>query len=415
MNTKNSIFSSDVVYIGTRVVSADTYKKEFPLRYSKRIMLSASSKKYFLLPDLCYGISALFNAVYVLDIEIAVANYIISFENDSGMAGLFHPPIRIENTLLFAPLNSNCFAKYNLIKKNWTYFKIPKCYYNGEKEYIKTWIVLGEDIIFLPRQAHVLIYYNLVRKEFTYCDFIWCNNDRIESFDISLLTEYYDSVMIFQTNNGKACLVDTKTNTIIKEYQVDYERIGFKSVVRIPNTNDYILLKQQGGDMRKRIIRWNVDTDKCEIYKNIQLNSKYNILEDPFGRLYVEDDDIFLIPSSECCVYKLNHEKCSLDRIEIQSEIDLFDRENEYYKGWGTGLPFVVIANDLRKSMPVIFLPYDYSIAELDLNSGRLLNKRKWNVIGIERMVRQRLYGNDKNVLYEADWYGLSDLIKDIV
>ena len=164
-----------------------------------------------------------------------------------------------------------------------------------------------------------------------------------------------------------------------------------------------------------RIIKWNIHTGEIEEITELPILSKDTSVGRLFSGLYYDYTGLYLIPQQDKSIIKIDYQSNKLYCIEFQTELNLLERKEEFYGRWGDGLSYTVLAYNGYKNLPTVFLPYDFSIAEIDLKRGVFLNKRKWWVNGIEQLIKDQMKSLVDGVYYENSLFRLQEYVEDLL
>lgn len=419
---QNEILQSDVIYMGGRVMPINEFKNEFPDWYEiwSGSNKEHSSSEYFFMPDYDYGLSATMNAIYSMDFEEATAQYICSFEDKKKEGDIYHPPIRVENTLLFTPCNARRWAYYNLDTNTWSYEDIPAKFVQGEGAFVKSWMMIKDEFVYLPGKTNAFISFDYKTGTPSYHD---CLKEIIQKEgklpDFSSMSAYKDSILLFSNTNDHVYELDLKKWCLksIRKMNVDCE--GIKAAFAVPETDNVFLIKNPTSkctdNIKNRIIKWNIKTGCVDDIANLEIYQDKNLSGDPIGGFYFDNGNLYVIPQQDSCVIKLDCQTNKTSRIKLHLDFNFTDRKNEFYKRWGYGVSFVVIAYNGYRNMSTVFFPYDYSIAEIDFEKGEIINKRKWKISGIDGLIRRSMAQELNGYYVENNFYSLKEFLDDLM
>lgn len=415
---QNEIFKSDVIYMGTRLVPIGELKNIFPEWYEslKKMYKEHLPREYHYITDFNYGISTTLNAVYTIDFERAQARYLCSFEETQNEGGIYHPPIRIDNELFFAPSGARKWAFYNLNTGLWSYEDIPKRYTKGEGSFIKFWIIVNDMIIYLSGQTDHIISMDLKTKKIVYHDCFGeiFGIDEQRPFFSSII-EFGDSILLFSEIDNNVYKLDIDHWKLFKLKRLDSENNGIKAAFFVPNTDYIFLIKNYTGkNIGSRVMRWNTTTGHTEDVICSDESTSDSLFGDLLGEFCFYNDSLYITSQKESCIIKIDWERNIAHRIQLKADFNLLCRKDDFYRRWGEELAYTVVAYGWPRRKFTIFLPYDYSIADIDFEKGELDNKRKWIVHGIEKLMGQSLKLKSNGVYIENNFFSVKDFLDEI-
>lgn len=406
---------SDHIFLGGRIIANEQLQREFPKWYNKWKMANGKKKlsDYCLLPDYSYGISASLNAVYSVNFEKATAEFTCSFETERNEGGMYFPPIRMGNILTFTPLKEHRWAFYNLDTCKWTYKEIPSELIPREEMIIRFRVCVGKRILHVIENCNVVACMDASTGEISYYD---CLNE-IRQKDgtlptFSAMVVYDESVLLFANTGNNVYEIDTKTMRVVKTHKIPMECNAIQQAVVIRGTDWLCLLEQENHI--SRVIKWNIMTGEAREVLDLSNCSKENHNVGPIGGFCNDFDGLYIILRQEKYFMKLDWRKNEATRIELHTELELLERKNAYYNRCEYGNSFIVLAYNAYRNKFTVFLPYDFSIAEIDFEKGVFLNKRKWKVSGIEKLIRDSLKTQVDGVHMENQFFGLKEFADDL-
>lgn len=415
MLTEKEIFFSDVVYLGGRIISVSDFRIEYPEWYEKWKWSNKDYPlyKYLLIPDYSYGASAILNAVYSINFEKAIVDKMCSFECGKNEREMYYPPIRYGRKMMFIPNRARQWAYYDMDTCKWSYKSIPAEYLQGDGAFIKTWLPNKKRIICMLGCMKGMACIEFETGEISYYD---CWNELKQNKEmppkISSMIIYKDSVLLFTSIGNSVYEIDTNKMQLTKIYKIPFDCTGVVSAVNIPETDIIFLLEHTQAN---RIIKWNIHTGEIEEITELPILSKDTSVGRLFSGLYYDYTGLYLIPQQDKSIIKIDYQSNKLYCIEFQTELNLLERKEEFYGRWGDGLSYTVLAYNGYKNLPTVFLPYDFSIAEIDLKRGVFLNKRKWWVNGIEQLIKDQMKSLVDGVYYENSLFRLQEYVEDLL
>ncbi|MCI8646723.1 MAG: hypothetical protein HFE76_07965 [Firmicutes bacterium] len=416
---QDEIFNSDVIFMGTRVVPIGELKNVFPEwnESLKETYKENLPRQYHYTTDFNYGISATLNAVYTIDFERAQASYLCSFEEKKHTGDLYHPPIRIGNELFFAPSGAKKWAFYNLNTGLWSYEDIPEKLTKGEGPFIRFWAIVNDMLLYLSGRTDYLISVDLKTKKIAYHDCLgeMFGIDEQRPFFSSII-EFRNSILLFSGLDNHVYKLDTDHWKLIKLTRLDSGDSGIKTAFFVPNTDYIFLIKNDTGKgMGNRAIRWNTKTGHTEEVSCSDRSTRDSLFGDLMGGFCFYNDSLYITSQKEACIIELDWERNQARRIQLKSDFNLLDRKDKFYRRWGDGLAYTVIAYGWPRRKFTIFLPYDYSIADIDFEKGELTNKRKWTVQGSENLIKQSLKLKSNGAYIENPFFSVKEFLSEIV
>lgn len=405
---------SDHIFLGGRIISRDEFKLKFPEWYEngKRASGEKGLRQYCFIPDYSHGISASLNAIYSIDYENATAEYLCSFESERKEGGLYFPPIRTGNILTFSPLKGERWAFYNLDTGTWFYEDVPSEFLEDGEIVIKMRVVIDNLLVHVSENPEVVIVIDLFTQKISYYDCL----DRIRqsegnSLKFSTVIAYGDSVLLFTATGNEVYEFDTRSMQIIKTHKIPLECSGIQQAVVAHGTDCIYLLEHVHAS---RIIKWDIKNGIAEEIADLPIHSNDNLTPGPIWGLCNDFSGLYIIPRQDKCVVRVDCCENKAIRIELHTEINLLERKDLFYERLENRSLFTILAYNGYRNMFTAFIPYDYSIAEIDFEKGIFLNKRKWRVNGIEKMVRDSLKSQVDGVHMENQFFGLKEFVDDL-
>lgn len=420
---QNEIMQSDIIYFGGKVVPISEFKNEFPDWYEMwdKYSREETADQYILISDYDYGISATINAFYFIDFNKATADFICRFDDDRNEGGLYHPPIRIGNRLIFAPNRAHRWAYYDLDTDVWSYENIPaKLLPENEGIFVRSWKPIKDSLIYMPGENGVIVKLDYKTGAVSYHDCLKKKTQaEQERIDISSMSAYKDSVLFFSGTGDIVHEIDVECMAIKKTHRIGEMIKGVKSAFAIPKTDWIFLIENpdlaDAGDW-KTIYKWNIKSGELYAIKNLPVNPCIENTKHLISGFCHYNGDLYAIPQQGDCFVRIDVHTDQTERIEIAADYNLLDRKNDFYRRWGDGLTFPMLNYNGFENTFTATLPYDFSIAEIYFDEKMLRNKRKWRVSGIERQIRNTLAGRwFDGGFFENEFYSLKEFIGDML
>lgn len=161
-------------------------------------------------------------------------------------------------------------------------------------------------------------------------------------------------------------------------------------------------------------MRWNTTTGHTEDVICSDESTSDSLFGDLLGEFCFYNDSLYITSQKESCIIKIDWERNIAHRIQLKADFNLLCRKDDFYRRWGEELAYTVVAYGWPRRKFTIFLPYDYSIADIDFEKGELDNKRKWIVHGIEKLMRQSLKLKSNGVYIENNFFSVKDFLDEI-
>lgn len=413
---------SDVIYPGGRIMLIDECQKEYPNGYAmwNKYIRESTSNEYILIPDYEYGISATVNAFYSIDFDKAAATYICSFDENSNEGNFYHPPMRIDNKLIFAPCKSRRWAIYYLETNTWMYEEVPTEFLPEEgKTFIKNWIQVKDSLVYMPGDKKVIVKLDCKNGKITYHD---CLKELIESgeciADFSSIAINHESALLFTNEDNNVYEIDVSSMTLKKVHKIHMDYKGIRSAFTMPKTDWIYLIKNrmpEEKDWDESIIKWNMKTGESIEIRNLPINPCEKAFMNLISGFCYNNGTLYAIPLQGDCFLKINHQTGEVERIEIETEHELFERKDDSYKRWGNDTAFPMLTYNGKENTFTATLPYDFSLAEIDFENGKLYNNRKWCVYGIERLLRIMRAQRFEGGFVENEYFSLKEFMVEPV
>ncbi len=417
---QNEILQSDIIYMGGKVVSINEFKNEFPDWYElwNKYSREDTADQYILITDYDYGVSAIINAFYSINFKKATADFICRFDDDRNEGGIYYPPIKIRNRLVFAPCRAHKWLYYDLDTNVWTYDAIPaKLLPENNGIFVHSWLSLKDSLVYMPGETGIIVKLDYITGAVSYNDCLikdlQAENSQIY---ISSMSAYKDSMLFFSSGSDIVYEFNVECMAIEKTYRIGAMIKGVKSAFAVPKTDWIFIIEnpdlEDAGDW-KTIYKWNIKTGELYAIKNLPVNScienaKYFF----YGFCY--NGDLYAIPHQGDCFVRIDVHTNQAERVEIATDYDLLDRKNDLYRRWGDGMAFPMLHYNGFENSFTATLPYDFSIAEIDFDKKILRNKRKWHVKGIEKQIRSSLANKwFDGGFFENEFYSLKEFIAE--
>jgi hypothetical protein len=227
---------------------------------------------------------------------------------------------------------------------------------------------------------------------------------------------YRDTLLIVsqQTN----CILEMNPNTmaVIKSFTIGDDGCGFRSACLIPNTDTVYLIKfrEPGKEpWTETIYKWNIETNHIVELNDFPISFVGGHTQNAFNHFVYWRDELYITPFQGDSILKIDLETDEIKRVALSLNFDFFERKSDFYNGWAkdTALPSLIFNGKRMKF--TVQLPYDYSLADIDLETGEISNRRKWHVEGVGELYRQK-GKTSANELWENNYYLLDDYLEDL-
>lgn len=419
---QNEILQSDIIYIGGKVVPISEFKNKFPDWYEmwNKYSREDTEDQYIFIPDYDYGVSAIINAFYSIDFNKAKAEFICRFDEDKNEGGIYHPPVQIGNRLIFAPCRAHRWAYYDLDTYMWTYDAIPaELLPKNEGIFVCSWMQIKDSLIYMPGETGVIVKLDYKTSTVSYHDCLLktlqAENGQI---DISSMAIYKDSVLFFSSVSDRVYEINAECTSIKKIHRIGEMMKGVKATFAVPKTNWIFIVGNpnlnDAGDW-KTIYKWNIKTGELYAIKNLPINPCIENAKYLFYGFCYYKEELYVIPQQGDCFVRIDMHTNQAWRVEISTGYNLLERQHDFYKRWGDGMAFPMLNYNGFENTFTATLPYDFSSAEIDFEQKILQNKRKWNVSGIERQLRNTLASRwFDGGFFENEFYSLKEFIRDM-
>lgn len=417
----NELYYSDIVCVGGRVLSIDSFHKEFPDWYETWISYHGNKNNdtCILISDYDYGISATLNVLYRINFEKAEADILCRLEGGE-YGGVYQPPIHIGNQLILAPCRSKKWAYFDLKTEHWTYMDVPQRFYHKSDDvFICSWKPIRDSLVCLSQHG-IIARLDFKSGEITYHDCLRkIISDRELGFSAMAMITYKSSILFYSDTSDRLYELDTDRMEITGVHRVGHNIRGIKAMCAIPKTDWIFFIKStdktDSGDIRS-VYKWNISTNDLVKIDRLPINpcgdDEENLLA---GFLYYKGD-LYVTPLRGDCFIRIIMENNLTERIEIDTGHNLLERKNSFYKRWGDNVAFPLFTYNGFVNAFAATLPYDFSVAEIDFENKRLLNRRKWRVNGIDELLKKQLTIRlDDGCCYENDFCSLRDFIGDLL
>jgi len=412
---------SDVIYPGGRIMRIDECQKAYPKSSAiwNTYVRENISEEYIFVLDYEYGVSATVNAFYSIDFDKAVAAYICSFDENSRKENLYHSPIRIENKLIFAPGKSHRWAIYYPETNTWMYEGIPSEFLPREgKMFVKNWALVKDCLVYMPGDKKVIVKLDCRNGEITYHDclrkFIEAEGDISE---FSSMAVNNGSVLFFTKEDNSVYELDVSSMTLIKVHKINTVCKGIQSSFALPKTDWIYLIKTripEEKDWEESVIKWNVKTEEIIEIWDLPINPCEDASENLISGFCYDKGELYAVPFQGDSFLKIKHQTGEVKRIEIRIEHGLFERKDDYYRRWGDRSAFPMLLYNGKEAAFTATLPYDFSLAEIDFENGRLYNNRKWYVSGSEKLLRISQTQQFDGGFVENQYFSLKEFIEEL-
>lgn len=398
---------SDIPSPGIQILKIEDFAHKYPQWYAIWLTTknSAANSQYVALQDYEYGISVFYNHFYNLDMEEATAKYIASLPTGNNSLWQFQPPVRLGEKLIFAPVIARCFAIYNLETQEWTFEKIPKSAYPSQKYGFAFGFVLlyDSDILFLPCENTTIAKYNIATDKITY------HNEWYESLPgnikhaklepISAVLPYGNSAMLVFQQSNTVLELNPKTVSITNTYVVGSNNSGFQSAQLILGTSTAYFIKFRGSkqkNSKETIVKWNILTGDVTEYSNLPISRRKGATMNALARFIYWQNELFAIPLQGDSVLRIDLDTDEIKRRSLSPKFDFFERKADFYNGWAKDVAMPIIFFYGNSMAYKVYLPYNYSLADLNLSKGELTNIHKWDIKGIDEQIKNQYTPPDK-------------------
>ncbi len=416
----NEIYNSDVVYMGRQVIKISEFKSGFPEWYEDwDKYMKENEDEFILITDYEYGVSATLNAFYKVDFDKARADLVAELEGGK-YGGIYHPPARLGERMIFAPRRADKWAYFDLRKKQLSYADIPKRYFaEGGQIFIQSWKSLNDSIIYLPGDAGVFAKLDFRSGKISYYENLTkIITDGKPADCLSAMSVYGEFLLISLFNCDELFEIDVREMKIINTYKIGHGIRGIKTMFVPPrtdwlffieNTND----RNSGGE--RAVYKWNIVTDELLRMDKLPIAPCNDEATDLLAGFLYYRGAVYVTPGQGDCFIKTDIESSSAERVEVHTGHNYLERKNPYYQRWADGIAFPAFTYNGFSNSFTVTLPYDYSIAELDFERKQIVNCRKWNVNGVEKLIKENLAGKSDEGYYENNFYSLKDFLEDLL
>lgn len=410
---------SDAIIFGTQVLPVDEFKVKCPeyYKYWLTIRSEKALSKYASVVDCKYGNSTDFNAVYQCNEKVGTADFYFSFPNHNYEPWHYHTPIRINQKMIFAPARSRRWAFYDMDKNNWSFEDVPTMFH-PTLDYRYTFnggIVYDDCIIFYPGERGAFAKYNIESGKITYYS-DWFNTLKpyVKNLDIGLLSGifyYKESLLLVSPHFNMVIELNPSNMEVICTYKIGNYPMGFKHAVFLPSTNTMYFILFRNPEIAKwneTIVKWNVETGQVTEFNNLPIVDKVGGRANLLNVFILWKSALYVTPLEGDSILGIDLETDEISRLALKPEIDFFARKSQHYS-WakGAALPYTVFCPE--RMTFIAQLPYDYSLADIDMESGKMTNRRKWKVTGIEKFKEVKVL----NCLYECEYLSLNKFMSN--
>ncbi len=422
--TQQEYLHSDIIRFGQQVLAIDEFKHKYPEGYKYWIPYRNNGQTQYVLQfDYEYGISGLLNVIYKIDEESGRAEYYKSFPAEKQDAWLHNSPIRIGNTLLFAPIGSRRWTLYDLETGEWTYEPIPKDLYPDEEwnGAFNGWNLSGNELLFFPGESGAIAKYNIATRKITYHrEWFLKLRDHVVNIHWGIICSslyYNDSLLLVSPQTNLIIELNPLTMSVINTYRVGADSHGFRTALLIPNTDIVYLIKfREPGKTpwTETIVKWNVKNGSVEELTNLPISFIENHTQNALNGLVFWKGELYATPLQSDSILKINLNTDEVVRLTLTPEMDFFRRKSEYYD-WAKdqALPYMIFNAKRMKYMAQ--LPFDYSLVDMDFESGEISNRRKWYVEGIADIFKTKERDkNPKHPLIENQFLTLTNFLDQL-
>lgn len=425
-DVKQEYLHSDIIQFGTQVLTIEEHERLYPTYHEYWLQFRRVDQSRFLYIS-CYeyGISCFLNAIYKMDEENGHAEYFMGFPDEENKPRLHYPPVKLGDKLLFIPNCARKWAFYDIKLDVWSYNAVPKELYPS-KEWRAIFggcIFYEDDLIILPGESGAFAKYNIDTGKITYHR-EWFSHLRgsVMNVDWNLISgilSYKNSLLLVSPQTNKILNLDPKTMSIKNTYRVCSDGYKFKTACLVPNTDIVYLIKfREPGceSWTETIIKWNINSGETIEFTDLPITFiKGHTLNALNGFLFFKDM-LLVTPCQGDSVLKIDLQTDKITRFTLTPSFDFFERKSSYYQGWAKDLAMPYVIFNGKRMTFIAELPYDYGLADIDIETGQILNRRKWYVKGIEGLYKDREVGcrNPKLPLVESIFLTLDDFLNQL-
>jgi len=401
---REEILHSDIILFGNKLLTVNELEREYPQFYAyKRKHPAKQQTEYATVINYEYGISAHLNAIYKTDEQNGKAEFWMSFPGEENVPWLYHPPIKINNKLLFAPARARKWAVYDLDSEEWNFKDVPKKLSPSAelRGAFGGGFVCGSYIIFRPGESGAFAKYNIKNENITYHR-NWYKNleSYIDNVDYGILSGvlyYGDNLLLTTVHAGIVIEINPRKMRIVKTYKIcEY---GFRAACLIPNTDTVYLLKYRKppkepdkGQWVETIVKWNILTGEIHEFTNLPVALFDGSTQNALSRFIFWKDVLYIIPLQGDSILKLDHKTDEVTGVALTPKFDFFKRKSDHY-AWAKDIAMPYIGLNAEHMTFITQLPYDYALADVNFETGTVTNRRKWLVKGAEKLcIPRELY-----------------------
>jgi len=419
--TQEEYLHSDIIAFGSRILTIEEFANDYPEWHEYWLPLKNSSQcsRFVIIADYEFGTSTFLNAIYKVNERNAKAEYLASFPGDDNGAWLYHTSVRIGNKLLFTPARARCWAFYDLDLFDWSYEDVPKELFPSLElcPVFTGWTFFGDELIFLPGESGAIAKYNVDTGRITYHKEWYSkllNNVLNANWGIiSGIMAYHDSLLLTSPQANVIIELEPKTLSVKTLHKIGEDSCGFSSAYLVPNTDIVYLIKFRESFRKpwtETIVKWNIKSGKVKEITNLPIIVADNHSSNVLSTFVYWKGELFVLPLQGDSILKIELQSDEITRFSLTPEFDFFKRKSKYYEAWGKdqALPYVIF-NGKRMNF-IAQLPFDYGLADIDFSSGKVSNRRKWYVDGVEDLYKANLRNADSS-LRETPFFTLDNFL----
>ena len=394
------MLSSDIPQFGQEVLKPEEVRIKYPNWY-KSAENWLKNQKYIFTAEYGLAKSTFFNAVYNADTQSGKAELLVKFPDENYNGGLYQAPLKIGNKLIFVPQFSRRWAFYGLDSGEWTYEQVPEKYY-PEKENQTLFggrILFDDCVLILPGRNEAFAKYNIETGEITYHD-EWFKDfgykDKIDGTAWQLFLNvlvYGKEIALTMPNTNIIVFFDPTDMKVTKTRTAGPKDCVLLNTAAFVN-NVYSIAKRSNisGEQDEIIIKWDMKSDEYTLIDNLPVNYPENYTADAalpaLNRIIIFKSALYIIPMRSDSILKLDPASDTVTRFPLTPEFDFFERKYECYN-WAKDNALPSVYYDVEKMTFLAVLPYDYSLADIDLEKGTVSNRRKIRVAGVEEQAEE--------------------------
>lgn len=422
---KEEYLHSDMISFATQIIDYEEYKRKYPkandfwLQYLDTKQLPS----FAAFTDFEYGISSLLNAVYQCDERTATAPYLTSSPVKEVTAGFFHAPLRIGERLIFPPLMARKWVFYDLCTNEMTEKEVPLDLYPSKKEraVFGGYVLHDDSILFLPGESGAIAKLNIHTGAITYHkEWYFALKKDVKNVDLGIICSafsYRGNVVLISRQSNIALELDTKTMKVVNSYRIGAGFFGIMSSAYTPNTGNVYLIKRREPEdtvYRETIVKWNIKTGQYQEFDHLPIHIDSDKTQNALHGFVPWKGSLLALPYQGDAMLRIDMETSEITRLELTPSFHFFDRKSSFYEGWAKDIALPSMWFDVQNESYIAALPYDYSLADINFDTGKISNVRKWKVIGAEEQFLAQGKGSN-TVVTENLYYELTDYIADVV